>query len=294
MDTRAIQEPPPALSGEGGSNMISNRDDVSVGPGEGQGLDALHDLVYDSEAPFFGDFQFHYLNGGFPDVSQDLLEDPALFFDFSALDHESSNPPGSSASHGRPLHLIDIAEPQASLGIVGKEPPEKESYLCKTSPPRIARPTLKRDRQPRLTLESLSSPSLFNSEDFAPMRSEGAVSCVGRGVRSQSSETMSGSASDQTAGDSFRADTNGSPVSSSRSHESALTHTLPDPPSTDTGSTARARRDAIRRPKPRGPFRDPQVRLETARTRRLGACIRCRMQRIRVSGLCSYFSSQVA
>jgi hypothetical protein len=37
------------------------------------------------------------------------------------------------------------------------------------------------------------------------------------------------------------------------------------------------------RPKPRGAFTDPLERLETGETRKRGACIRCRMQRIRVS-----------
>jgi hypothetical protein len=34
----------------------------------------------------------------------------------------------------------------------------------------------------------------------------------------------------------------------------------------------------------RGPFRDAALREETAYTRKIGCCIRCRMQRIRVSG----------
>ena len=33
----------------------------------------------------------------------------------------------------------------------------------------------------------------------------------------------------------------------------------------------------------RGPFRSPQERAETAQTRKLAACVRCRMQRIRES-----------
>lgn len=33
----------------------------------------------------------------------------------------------------------------------------------------------------------------------------------------------------------------------------------------------------------RGPFRDPNLREQTAQTRKIGSCIRCRMQRIRVS-----------
>jgi hypothetical protein len=33
----------------------------------------------------------------------------------------------------------------------------------------------------------------------------------------------------------------------------------------------------------RGPFRNPQERLETGQTRKIGACLRCRMQRVRVS-----------
>jgi hypothetical protein len=33
----------------------------------------------------------------------------------------------------------------------------------------------------------------------------------------------------------------------------------------------------------RGPFRNPQERLETGQTRKIGACVRCRMQRVRVS-----------
>ena len=71
----------------------------------------------------------------------DQLEDLAPFFDFSASDHDSSNPPGSSDSHGRALRLIDIAESQASPSIFGKEHPEKELYLSKSSRPAVARPT---------------------------------------------------------------------------------------------------------------------------------------------------------
>lgn len=33
----------------------------------------------------------------------------------------------------------------------------------------------------------------------------------------------------------------------------------------------------------RGPFKDPTLREQTAKTRKIGSCIRCRMQRIRVS-----------
>lgn len=33
----------------------------------------------------------------------------------------------------------------------------------------------------------------------------------------------------------------------------------------------------------RGPFKDPSLREQTAQTRKIGSCIRCRMQRIRVS-----------
>jgi hypothetical protein len=33
----------------------------------------------------------------------------------------------------------------------------------------------------------------------------------------------------------------------------------------------------------RGPFRDQALREQTAQTRRMGSCLRCRMQRIRVS-----------
>jgi hypothetical protein len=33
----------------------------------------------------------------------------------------------------------------------------------------------------------------------------------------------------------------------------------------------------------RGPFKDPNLREQTAQTRKMGSCIRCRMQRIRVS-----------
>lgn len=35
----------------------------------------------------------------------------------------------------------------------------------------------------------------------------------------------------------------------------------------------------------RGPFRDQSLREQTAQTRKMGSCIRCRMQRIRVSGI---------
>lgn len=35
-------------------------------------------------------------------------------------------------------------------------------------------------------------------------------------------------------------------------------------------------------PTRRGPFKDPQARIRTAQTRKMGSCIRCRMQRIRV------------
>lgn len=38
-----------------------------------------------------------------------------------------------------------------------------------------------------------------------------------------------------------------------------------------------------RPPARRGPFQDPTQREQTAQTRRIGSCIRCRMQRIRVS-----------
>lgn len=38
-------------------------------------------------------------------------------------------------------------------------------------------------------------------------------------------------------------------------------------------------------PTRRGPFRDPSDRAETAQTRKLTACLRCRMQRIRVVAL---------
>jgi hypothetical protein len=37
----------------------------------------------------------------------------------------------------------------------------------------------------------------------------------------------------------------------------------------------------------RGPFKDPSLREQTAQTRKMGSCIRCRMQRIRVSVLLS-------
>jgi hypothetical protein len=36
-------------------------------------------------------------------------------------------------------------------------------------------------------------------------------------------------------------------------------------------------------PHRRQPFQDPSLRLETANTRKIGSCIRCRMQRTRVS-----------
>lgn len=39
----------------------------------------------------------------------------------------------------------------------------------------------------------------------------------------------------------------------------------------------------------RGPFRDPSLREQTAQTRRIGSCIRCRMQRIRVSARAFFF-----
>lgn len=35
----------------------------------------------------------------------------------------------------------------------------------------------------------------------------------------------------------------------------------------------------------RGPFKDPNLREQTAQTRKIGSCIRCRMQRIRVSNI---------
>lgn len=37
----------------------------------------------------------------------------------------------------------------------------------------------------------------------------------------------------------------------------------------------------------RGPFKDPNLREQTAQTRKIGSCIRCRMQRIRVSSVAS-------
>ena len=39
-------------------------------------------------------------------------------------------------------------------------------------------------------------------------------------------------------------------------------------------------------PARRGPFKDNEQRLATARTRKKGSCVRCRMQRIRVSTVC--------
>lgn len=42
-------------------------------------------------------------------------------------------------------------------------------------------------------------------------------------------------------------------------------------------------------PAKRGPFKDNEQRLATARTRKKGSCIRCRMQRIRVRGLCPQY-----
>lgn len=66
------------------------------------------------------------------------------------------------------------------------------------------------------------------------------------------------------------------------------------PPSTDTSTNytdalqthahdERALPAGGRRAKRRNPFQDEQKRVETGRTRRSGACARCRMQRIRVS-----------
>lgn len=40
-------------------------------------------------------------------------------------------------------------------------------------------------------------------------------------------------------------------------------------------------------PARRGPFKDHGMREKTARTRKMGSCIRCRMQRIRVSSTCT-------
>lgn len=45
---------------------------------------------------------------------------------------------------------------------------------------------------------------------------------------------------------------------------------------------------AVSRPQRRGGFRDQRLREETAETRRLKACVRCRMQKIRVSDLNIY------
>jgi hypothetical protein len=54
-----------------------------------------------------------------------------------------------------------------------------------------------------------------------------------------------------------------------------------------TSRGPRKARNSDRSPKEknacRGPFRNPQERLETGQTRKIGACLRCRMQRIRVS-----------
>jgi hypothetical protein len=47
-----------------------------------------------------------------------------------------------------------------------------------------------------------------------------------------------------------------------------------------------------RPPARRGPFQDPVSREQTAQTRRIGSCIRCRMQRIRVSLQCGSCPSQ--
>ena len=49
---------------------------------------------------------------------------------------------------------------------------------------------------------------------------------------------------------------------------------------------------SVSRPQRRGGFRDQRRREETAETRKLKACVRCRMQKIRVSSLSSYSTKQ--
>lgn len=68
---------------------------------------------------------------------------------------------------------------------------------------------------------------------------------------------------------------------------------LPQPVLPEDGSnTVGQRQDTIpdnlqptQRSGKRGPFRDQSLREQTAQTRKMGSCIRCRMQRIRVSGI---------
>lgn len=62
-------------------------------------------------------------------------------------------------------------------------------------------------------------------------------------------------------------------------YEQSLGYVLPSQPDDSELMTPIQQKPA---PTKRGPFKDPQKRIRTAQTRKMGSCIRCRMQRIRV------------
>lgn len=62
-------------------------------------------------------------------------------------------------------------------------------------------------------------------------------------------------------------------------YEQSLGYVLPSQPDQSDLVTPIQQKPA---PTKRGPFKDPQKRIRTAQTRKMGSCIRCRMQRIRV------------
>lgn len=68
-------------------------------------------------------------------------------------------------------------------------------------------------------------------------------------------------------------------ASANAAYEQPLGYLLPNQPDESDIMTPVQQKPA---PTKRGPFKDPQKRIRTAQTRKMGSCIRCRMQRIRV------------
>lgn len=69
-------------------------------------------------------------------------------------------------------------------------------------------------------------------------------------------------------------------ASAEAAYEPSFGYLLPSQPDEPETMTPIQQKPA---PTKRGPFKDPQKRIKTAQTRKMGSCIRCRMQRIRVS-----------
>lgn len=62
----------------------------------------------------------------------------------------------------------------------------------------------------------------------------------------------------------------------------ASDNVVSSPRSRDSNSADATAREISKQPGRRGPFKNPDERLQTGITRKLGACVRCRMQKIRV------------